>query len=950
MKNKIERKQNTSFNKKGKAGNAIPSLALLTLLSCGSEDAPSESDTSAESVEEVEDQSTSNSEGKNYFDLVISAVNTGSIDATDIISATNDTFISGTSLIDENPYDSDELTVTVTSDITETPNISGIEIIKFTTAATSLGNDTEFDVNLLNISGADMIYFENTNSSSNVVTLDITNVASPLSLGPYFSTAKIAAQEEIDLSVTIASDMILTTTGDSQDLNINAAGKSVTLVSSTAEGTISINNANVVDISTISTGNNLSIVANGDVSVDDASQLEGNINIRSAGTIDINNATAGMGTLTLSNDRAPKGSDITLTNTNSFGNVAISSVGSIIATANDGFASASIISASAAEDSTINADGVANQIVSLNANNIDGDTILFTLHASSLEQLNLGGSSPIVVILDGADISTEIVTNTNSDATLWLSSTDTNLAEVETSLKLRLKNLDGNTITINDNQDFYLDAEFDQTATTAIPIFDHITDATALTTNAISLTAFDSDTSNGDASIDIAGLTFTDIQTLNLQLLDGIGLDSSADITGTDLKSVVVTGTGSFDLNSNTISGSSTNRVTLDASGLSNSVTLYLDATSDGVANIQTGSAADVITIDGVTSDVSGYVVATNEAEDTINITMNGDGATAVIDIDGGEGNDTLILDAGIDLSSSTLTLTSVETIELIGGGTSQKIAASDISGVSFSVSESGAGTAVLTVTADQTTINLSNLRFESSFAIGVDSILVDASDASSGVTITGSIGDDTITGSNADDIINGDDATDIISGGTGDDTIDGGNGADTLTGGAGDDEFDFTSGSSTESEMDSITDYQADADDEHNDTIDNITGTVGADTSSVDVKSAISGGSGSEVVTASVTTGIVTLTGADSGSIDSLAEWIAAVSVDGVIALGADDADSTGTVAFQFNGNTYVVESNDTFDNDTPNVDIVSVIELTGITGITAVSDAAAASTILIA
>ena len=89
-------------------------------------------------------------------------------------------------------------------------------------------------------------------------------------------------------------------------------------------------------------------------------------------------------------------------------------------------------------------------------------------------------------------------------------------------------------------------------------------------------------------------------------------------------------------------------------------------------------------------------------------------------------------------------------------------------------------------------------------------------------------------------------------------------------------------------------------------------------------MKSAISGGGGSETVTAAVANGILTLSGGDTGSINTLAEWIDAVSVDGVMA-GADDADSTGTVAFQFNGNTYVVESNDTFDNNTPNVNIVS-------------------------
>ena len=178
-----------------------------------------------------------------------------------------------------------------------------------------------------------------------------------------------------------------------------------------------------------------------------------------------------------------------------------------------------------------------------------------------------------------------------------------------------------------------------------------------------------------------------------------------------------------------------------------------------------------------------------------------------------------------------------------------------------------------------------------------------------------------------------------------------GGEGADTLSGGAGDDEFDFTSGTSTETSMDKINDYQADVAGNHNDTIDNITGSVGTNTSSIDVKSAISGGGGSESVTASVVNGIATVSGTHAGSIDTLAEWIDVVSVDGVIAAAADDADAVGTVAFQFNSNTYLVESNDTFNNNTPNVNIVSVIELAGLTSISAVkSDAAAAASILIA
>ena len=149
---------------------------------------------------------------------------------------------------------------------------------------------------------------------------------------------------------------------------------------------------------------------------------------------------------------------------------------------------------------------------------------------------------------------------------------------------------------------------------------------------------------------------------------------------------------------------------------------------------------------------------------------------------------------------------------------------------------------------------------------------------------------------------------------------------------------------------MDKITDYQAAAAIADNDTIDIITGAKGANSASIDVKSAIAGGGGSETVTASVTNGVATLAGSDAGLINTLSEWIDAVSVDGVIKKAADDADAVGAVAFQLNGNTYLVESNDTSNNNTANVSIVNVIELTDLTGVTAVADAAAANTVLIA
>ena len=922
---------------------SYPLLAMI-LSSCGS-------NTSSTTATTTTDDTSTVPVTSNSVVVVAGVENLGLAGVNDAITATSSTLISGTSVADTDPYDNDTLTITANDDIIGTPTVSGIEKIIFTTSATKLGDDYEFDVNLVNITGSDTVSFENTNSDSLIKTLDLINVGVPISVGSHFSTIKLAGQTDIDINLNVSADTTLSTTGSSKDLIVNASGKSVTLSSSTATQDIIINNSYNTDITATSALRNVAITSNGDVTLRDLSALKGNIDVTNVGTINVISATNATGTLNLSNERAPLGTDITITDANSAVKVTIKSAGSITATSNNGLASAQILNLTAAEESTIYSDSVSNQDVTVNAINSLGNSTNFNLYASTLEKLTLGGSSPLVVIIDSADISTETVVNTNSDATLWLTGTTADFTNVATSVKLRLKNFDGKTITIKDSQDFYLDTEIAQTSSTSAPTFDHKTDATSSTTNALTLKTFDSNTSNGDKSANIAGLNFVDVQTLNLSLLDDLNLDSSADLTGADLTSVVVTGTGDFDLNSNTITGSSSTRVALNASSLSGSATLNLDGTTNGVANIQTGSAADSIKIDGITADSNGFVIASNGSNDTVRITTNGDGSSAKININAGSGgSDTLSLAAGVDLSASNLTLTSVERILLTGGGTTQKIAASDVSGATLQLAEDGTGTAVFTVVADQTTINLSNFTFASSFASGTDSVVVNASSSSSGVTVTGTSGDDTITGSNANDNLSGGASADTISGGTGNDTINGGSGADTLTGGAGDDEFDFASGTSTEASMDKITDYQAAAADADNDTIDLVTGAKGANSGSIDVKSAIAGGGGGETVTASVTNGVATLSGSDAGLINTLSEWIDAVSVDGVIKKAADDADAVGVVAFQLSGNTYLVESNDTFDNNTANVSIVTVIELTGLTGVTAVAEAAAANTVLIA
>jgi Ca2+-binding RTX toxin-like protein len=217
--------------------------------------------------------------------------------------------------------------------------------------------------------------------------------------------------------------------------------------------------------------------------------------------------------------------------------------------------------------------------------------------------------------------------------------------------------------------------------------------------------------------------------------------------------------------------------VSLDASAVTGVVTVTVDGTTDGMESVTTGSAADVITIFAASASGDAFSITTNGGADTV-IFAAGVDAT----INGGTGTDKIRLNDGVDISSSDITLTSIEQIELVGGGTTQTVAASWISGVTYILAEDGSGTANLTISMDQLTVDLSSLGAASSFASGTDFITIDASGLGLSATITGSGSDDVITGSGVADVITSGDGADTITGGSGGDIMTGGLGADTFT------------------------------------------------------------------------------------------------------------------------------------------------------------------------
>ena len=110
---------------------SYPLIAMI-LSSCGSNTTDTSSTTTT-------DDSSTAPVTSNSMVIVAEVENLGLNGVNDVISATSSTLISGTSVVDTDPYDNDTITITASDDILGTATVSGIETITFTTSATTLG-------------------------------------------------------------------------------------------------------------------------------------------------------------------------------------------------------------------------------------------------------------------------------------------------------------------------------------------------------------------------------------------------------------------------------------------------------------------------------------------------------------------------------------------------------------------------------------------------------------------------------------------------------------------------------------------------------------------------------------------------------------------------------------------------------------------------------------------
>jgi len=493
------------------------------------------------------------------------------------------------------------------------------------------------------------------------------------------------------------------------------------------------------------------------------------------------------------------------------------------------------------------------------------------------------------------------------------------------------------TLSVKNNQNIVLNMT--QTATTILENEDETISANINVTTGESHTLLVFDSTNGTASETIVNLSVT--SNLILGTVTNIGTAGE----------LVLTGAGSVTIGSSDFAY-------VDASSLAGA--LDITAAGDGYVKgsatmgnsidvstfdviFQGGAGAD--TVDARTAETSTIITALDSGNDILSIddTL----AQAKVTVDFGAGIDTLWLGNATELSgvavgnlapgtASTHSWENLEKIEIQnvsdGVDTLQvTVNGSDISGKTIEIFTNDAeDTAEFGIYADNRTMDLSTLNFTN-----IDAVFIKGRGEKDAI----------LQSTSCDDIIdtgNGNVAAKVtIETGAGDDTIV----IDHLSSGVS--VKDLFDGSA----IIIITDYAAAVATSDNDTLDlpgvlNVLGNI----SEIDALSVAGATTETETgsLNAVVIDGILTLVGnsLDKANMNTINEWVAAAS----LALDRDDGTEANydVVAFEFNGNTYVVTQDDT-GGASGDATIDNVIDLADLTGITGVSGTAGANTILI-
>jgi Ca2+-binding RTX toxin-like protein len=377
--------------------------------------------------------------------------------------------------------------------------------------------------------------------------------------------------------------------------------------------------------------------------------------------------------------------------------------------------------------------------------------------------------------------------------------------------------------------------------------------------------------------------------------------------------------------------------------------------------------------VSGLTVDTGANTILSTATSSVITGNIGNDtiyGGTGNDTLSGGNGADHLIGDASATAEVQTVTF---DTSVAVSGevftvdGTSVTFTTTtdeSVSATNFmnAVNELAGlqGRVVATMaSATATVVSLTFSRVEGDVTLSADTASATNStyafaEATAGAVALSSSagGNDSLVGGNGADTLWGGLGNDVLSGGDGADSLLGGAGADTMTGGNDADTFYFAIDDSSASAVDVITSFSISADvlkfaTAGTDVASNVSSATDVSVTSVVAATDTTTPIGTaDAITATMTSGIITLAGADKAKVDTLAEWLAIANLM-VVTSNGNGGNDDDVLGFEFGGDTYIVEYDFATSGDVATLE--NIVKLAGVTSITAISTSAGTGTVVI-
>lgn len=267
----------------------------------------------------------------------------------------------------------------------------------------------------------------------------------------------------------------------------------------------------------------------------------------------------------------------------------------------------------------------------------------------------------------------------------------------------------------------------------------------------------------------------------------GSTANDTVTFVNTSGSAVAVLDNGTYSVTANALDAG-----TLVVTAGSGNDTVSATALTTGTVNLNLGDGTNATTLDGT---FNGVVVSVTGGSGSDTVTIDAATvATDIITVDGGGGADTLVISE--DITDGTITLISIEFLDVGANAGAAIMNATEVSGGSFTLKASGATTGGFFT-------DLFGIQMDTAGSVNFSNLTLDG-------TLTDGVGGISLLATNGNDTIVGTSGRDTIDSADGNDTITGGAGADTMTAGAGNDVFVIGNGDSgnTDATMDRIAEF----------------------------------------------------------------------------------------------------------------------------------------------